>query len=955
MSEQSATEFGCLLRRLRNRAQLTQEALAEAATVSPRTVSDLERGVNRTARMATTELLATALGLAGLERRLFIAAARGRSAPAVMEASERRSGAARSATPADALIGRDSELAILVRLMADVAAGLGNAVLIEGEPGIGKSALVRQALAEAADIGCVAFWGAGDELGQALPLLPVLDGLRVREQPADPRRDTIVRLLRGEGGADRGMDVAAVLAEQLLALITEQCAAAPTVLVIDDLQWADQASITLCGRLARSVRRLPLLLMGMMRPVPRRQDLMTLRRMVGEARRLRLTGLDQRAVTDLVTAVVGAKPDDKLLRLADGAAGNPLYVIELLAALARSSSMTVTGEGAAVLVNSSAPGSLAAAIADRLGFVSGSVREMLRGAALLGVDFSVPDLAVVLDSTTGELLPALDEAHAAGVLGESGGGLGFRHPLIRTALYEEIPAPVRAAWHREAGQALAKAGAQADQVARQLLQAVDGPCPAEPMDEWMLGWLARNADLLIGQAPRAAAELLRRAAASPAADSPQRDFMVARLADVLYRVGEEAEAEKVANRALAHAVEPDLIIDLHWTLAQCRMHAGRFAESLATLDRALASPDVSAGHRARLLTMAARTHCRLGNPEQAEHVAAAALEVASQAGDTWATAWALHVLTIVTGMLGKMADALPLFDQALAVTETDLALTDLRLLLQINKAVTLGDLDRYEEAIGAARQACELADRAGMVLRQVQAHSVLGELFFDTGRWDEAVAEVEAFDAEVKGPMAACCDLGVAAVIRFHRGEVSAARRALAVAAREAERIGSHVIGPLVLARSLDRERAGAPADALAELTAWLAENAQGLAEVEDLLPDAVRLATDTGDLGTARALAGHAEALAVGSEIPHRQANVLYCRGRLEHDAGQLAAAADRYGEAGRPLLSAKALEAAAGAFLGTGNRDQAWAVADRAAEIYISLGAATDIARLRAGGSYL
>ena len=248
-----------------------------------------------------------------------------------------------------------------------------------------------------------------------------------------------------------------------------------------------------------------------------------------------------------------------------------------------------------------------------------------------------------------------------------------------------------------------------------------------------------------------------------------------------------------------------------------------------------------------------------------------------------------------------------------------------------------------------------LADRAGMVLRQVQAHSVLGELFFDTGRWDEAVAEVEAFDAEVKGPMAACCDLGVAAVIRFHRGEVSAARRALAVAAREAERIGSHVIGPLVLARSLDRERAGAPADALAELTAWLAENAQGLAEVEDLLPDAVRLATDTGDLGTARALAGHAEALAVGSEIPHRQANVLYCRGRLEHDAGQLAAAADRYGEAGRPLLSAKALEAAAGAFLGTGNRDQAWAVADRAAEIYISLGAATDIARLRAGGSYL
>ena len=138
-------------------------------------------------------------------------------------------------------------------------------------------------------------------------------------------------------------------------------------------------------------------------------------------------------------------------------------------------------------------------------------------------------------------------------------------------------------------------------------------------------------------------------------------------------------------------------------------------------------------------------------------------------------------------------------------------------------------------------------------------------------------------------------------------------------------------------------------------LTAWFAEHTEGLAEVEDLLPDAVRLARDTGDLATARVLAGHAEALAAGSEIPHRQANALYCLGTLQHDAGRLVAAADRYAEAGRPLLSAKALEAAAGDFLRTGNRDQAWAAADRAVEIFTSLRATTDIARLQAGGSYL
>src|ERR1022692_362346 len=176
-------------------------------------------------------------------------------------------------------------MAMLVRHMKAVAAGRGNAVLIEGEPGIGKSALVRSALAVVAETGCQVFWGAGDELGQALPLLPLLEGLRVREPSTDPRRNTIVRLLRGEVSADRGTDVSAALAEQLLALIAEQCAELPMILVIDDLQWADQASIALWGRLARSVRQVPLLLVGMMRPVPQRDDLLALRRGAGGAGR----------------------------------------------------------------------------------------------------------------------------------------------------------------------------------------------------------------------------------------------------------------------------------------------------------------------------------------------------------------------------------------------------------------------------------------------------------------------------------------------------------------------------------------------------------------------------------------------------------------------------------------------------------------------------------------------
>ncbi len=853
-------------------------------------------------------------------------------------------------TPAGALVGRDSEMALLTGLMREVIRGHGSSVLIEGEPGIGKSALVRAASAAAAQTGCEVFWGAGDELSQALPLLPFLDGLRVREPSVNQRRDTIVRLLRGEVAAGRGTDVPAVLAEQLLALVAEQCAVRPTVLVVDDLQWADRASITLWGRLARSARQVPLLLIGMTRPVPQRDDVLALRRVVSDTARLQLTGLTGTAVTDLVAALAGGKPDDNLLRLADGAAGNPLYVTELVAALARGSSLTITEAGGAQLASGSAPGSLSAAIADRLGFVAGPVREVLRAAALLGADFAVSDLAIVLGRSVADLIPTVDEACAVGVLAESGHGLGFRHPLIRAALYDDMPASVRAAWHRDAGRALAEAGAPPDRVARQLLRASDGGPPG-PADEWMLDWLARTADLLVGQAPGVAAELLTRAVAS-SPGSARHGWLASRLADALYRTGDTAAAERVADHALEHeySAEPDLFVDLHWTLAQCRMLAGMSAESLATLDRALASPGISARHRARLLVLAARTHNILGEAAKAGEVAASALAAAEEAGDNWAMGWALHVLTLVAAVQGRMADALPMFDRALAVTQADPTLTDLRLLLQINQSVMLGNLDRYEEALAAAGQARDLADQVGTAIRLAQAHAALGQLLFETGHWDDALAEVEILYENLKASEVTCCNLGIAAVIRFHRGEADTARRHLADAVPHAGLIGQRVIGSLALARSLDREHEGALPEALAALTDVVNGNTEQLEEIEDLLADAVRLATQTGDLSTAQSLTRHAVALAAGSEVPHREADALYCRGLLDQDAPRLLAAAERYDEAGRPLLRAKALEAAAGQFVEDGNRDQARAAFTGAVEVYGDLGAAADIARLQA-----
>ena len=705
-------------------------------------------------------------------------------------------------------------MALLDGLLKDLARGSGNAVLIEGEPGIGKTALVRAALASTAhgssagahhgaQWGCQVFWGAGDELGQELPLHPFLDALQVRAASVNARRKTIAGLLRGEVATDRGADVPALLAEQLIALIIDETDARPVALVIDDLHWADPASVKLWGRLARTARQVPLLLIGLTRQVPQREDLLALRRVVNDAYRVQLGSLSQAAAAELVGTLAGGRPDAGLLNLAVGAAGNPLYLTELFAALIRSDGIAVSPGGAAQLAADNAPDSLPGAIADRLGFVSAPTRQVLRAAALLGVEFAITDLTAVLGKTISDLVPALDEARTAGVLTDSGSGLAFRHPLIREALYAEMPASVRAAWHRDAGHALASAGAAPDRVARQLLR---GPAAGE---SWMLDWLSTSADSLVGQAPGVAAELLAQTVAAIPAGSGRHGWLAGRLADALYRTGDRAAAVRVAERALGHAADPDLVVDLHWTLAQCRMLAGSVEESFATIERALAAPELSATHRARLLVLGARTHLYFGDVDAAGREADSALASAAGSGDGWATGWALHVLAVAATIRGELAEALPLYDRGLAVAETDPTLADLGLLLLVNKAVTLCNLNRYDEALTTAEQARQRADQVGTTIRLAQAHGVLGQLFFETGRWDDAVAEIETVPMDLKEPGAACGEFGTLAVISFHRNQPEAARRHLAAAEPHAERFGHRLMPPLLLARSLDREQAG--------------------------------------------------------------------------------------------------------------------------------------------------
>ncbi len=188
MAEQLALGFGGLLRELRAEAGLTQEELAGAASLSPRSVSDLERGVNRTARKDTAELLAGALGLAEPARALFVAAARGRAPAEEVLAALREAAAPEGPVPggpylglvpfeerdARLFYGRDELAERLVRRLAERLGGAG-ILLVAGESGSGKSSLLRAGLLPRLAAGAL---GPGSERWPRRVIRPTASPLR---------------------------------------------------------------------------------------------------------------------------------------------------------------------------------------------------------------------------------------------------------------------------------------------------------------------------------------------------------------------------------------------------------------------------------------------------------------------------------------------------------------------------------------------------------------------------------------------------------------------------------------------------------------------------------------------------------------------------------------------------------------------------------------------------------
>ena len=277
---------------------------------------------------------------------------------------------------------------------------------------------------------------------------------------------------------------------------------------------------------------------------------------------------------------------------------------------------------------------------------------------------------------------------------------------------------------------------------------------------------------------------------------------------------------------------------------------------------------------------------------------------------------------------------------------------DQRLDMLDNRIAVLGNLDRLGEASVAVRTLVAEAERYASPYQLVPCRVRAADVFYEVGRWDEAMAELETA-AEGGVPVSPLYRLvlhGLWALIAAHRDEEATAEAHLAAVTDQSvpAALEAHFSQYLVMARAVLAERRGQPRQALAVLADSVrADHPADLAERRLWLPDLIRLAVAAGDAATAQAAAAAAADHAGSQVTPSRAAAAGHCRGLLEGDPVPLLAAADTYRTVGRPLELGRVLEDAAVVLAGRGDLPAARAAYAEAVEQYTALRADWDLLR--------
>ncbi|MGH3715662.1 MAG: BREX system ATP-binding domain-containing protein [Micromonosporaceae bacterium] len=847
----------------------------------------------------------------------------------------------KSMAPAD-LVGRDAEVSALGALVSEVATGRGGVAWIEGEPGVGKSALVDVVSHMAMASGFTVLRAAADESTTPFPLRLAADCLEVSIRSSDTAKREIARLLRGEPLVGT-FDPVIAAGERMVEVVDRAVSVGQVVLIFEDLHWADEASLQLWNRLARMVDQVPLVLVGTCRRVPIRPFVSRVKAMVSDRGGvvLDLEPLGHPDVellaSSLVAARVGARLSDALRR----AGGNPLYVRELVKALLLDGLAEVADGEAELRADADwTPTSLTAAIEYRLGFLGVQTVEVLRLAALLGNECDVEELVTIVGCSPVELVNAIGEAVTAGVVDASGRRVAFRHDLIRQVLVEQLSTGMRAALHDSFAQQLAEAGGRPDRVARHLLAVPDR------LAEWVPGWLASIPESMLYAAPQVSADLLSRAVAVLGHGDSRWEELACRLVQVLFWLGRDEQVLEVAAGMPGRATDVERAARMRLYIARSAGRTNRFDEVFAVLEPALADPRLPIGWRARLSAWFALGLAYVSRDDEAQAMAERALAEARSCGDALAAGYALHALQTVFLTDRRYTE------EALECLGDDPESMDLRIMLECKQVVALSDDGRQVAARQRAREALVLAERIG-TYRSASVVVTTAELNFDHGDWDEALVHMASVAPEFADTDHVRDGYGLAATIALRRGEPEQAMAHLLAAgvSQPVETTERDYLAPTVVAAvALIAEAAGDVERALKVRASWLDLPAlwQRSSDCVHAL-DLVRAALAAEDTATARAavdaLRRHAGQASTLLTLVERS-----CRAMLGNDAADLLAVAAEFRGHGWTPYAGFALEEAAARLAAAGEIAPARRALTDAVRIYADLGAAWDIRRVDA-----
>ena len=364
-----------------------------------------------------------------------------------------------------AIVGREEELSTIRRFLAELAAGPA-ALVISGEPGIGKTVLWEIACEEARrNPGWLLSWrGVEAEVtfafaGLSELIAGVLDG--VAPTLAGPRRRALeVALLLAEpdGQAPDAHAIGLALVDVLGVL----CQTGPVLVALDDVQWLDASSVAVLQVAMRRLRQQPVGVLMTLREEPRWRMPFELERSFSGQRitRRSLSALGQGALKQLLRERLEAElsPADVAL-LHEASGGNPFFALEL----ARSGAHLERGSRFRV------PDSLSVLLGERLARLSGEIGDVVFAVAVAGRPAVEVIVAVV--GSADAVRDALDVAVREGVVVLEGERVRFVHPLLASICYQQAPAKKRRAAHR----LLAEAVADVEERARHLALAADGP------------------------------------------------------------------------------------------------------------------------------------------------------------------------------------------------------------------------------------------------------------------------------------------------------------------------------------------------------------------------------------------------------------------------------------------------------------------------------------------------